>query len=254
MVLVGTCGYSYPEWKGVFYPEGTKSEDFLSSYAARFPLVEVDSTFYHMPTAKRMERMLLRSGELKFSLKAPRGLTHEIDDWKHEALLFKEALVPMVESGRLSAVLFQFPQSFRYIPENRFYLSFLLDEFQGTPAVVEFREQGWMRESVRSGLDGRGVGLCVSDYPRLSSLPRLSAVSTGGIGYLRLHGRNPLWYEAGPKRYDYTYSEGELKDLVPVIEAIDYGSKVTHVLFNNHPGGGAPVNALALEKLLAHCE
>ena len=114
-LLIGTSGYDYPEWKGVFYPEDLKRKDFLSYYATQFNALELNNTFYNMPTAERLLTFYDRSeGKLNFSVKANRLLTHEIGvDWQAAAGDFKEALKPLNEKGSLSAVLFQLPESFQ---------------------------------------------------------------------------------------------------------------------------------------------
>ena len=90
--------------------------------------------------------------------------------------------------GSLTALLFQFPQSFRYEPDNRVYLAGLLAEFSGYPSVVEFRSDAWMQNRVYDGLEARGAGICVCDLPSLRGLPKLVPVATGGRGYIRFHG------------------------------------------------------------------
>lgn len=258
-IVIGTCGYDYPEWKGVFYPPSTPRKDFLPYYATQFGALEIDSTFYRMPSATWVATLYERSeGHLLFSLKAFRSLTHEItQNWRNDAAQLKESMKPLADHGVLSAVLFQFPQSFHYTRDNRFYLSYLLEVFQGFPCVVEFRHRDWSRDSVYEGLDKRNAGICVADMPHLSSLPALDARATGGIGYVRFHGRNSSsWYASGPEkehrtaRYAYDYTEQELTDASRVVRAIAQKAKITHVFFNNHPGGKAAVNAQMMKKIL----
>ena len=115
-ILIGTSGYDYPEWKGVFYPPEVKRADFLSYYATQFNAVELNNTFYNMPTADRLLSFYERSeGKLEFSIKANRLLTHEISpQWTNAAEDFRTALLPLLEKDKLCSVLFQFPQSFHY--------------------------------------------------------------------------------------------------------------------------------------------
>lgn len=98
-LLIGTSGYDYPEWKGVFYPEDLKRKDFLIFYATQFNALELNNTFYNMPTAERLLSFYERSeGRLNFSVKANRLLTHEIGaDWQVAAGDFKEALKPLTK-------------------------------------------------------------------------------------------------------------------------------------------------------------
>ena len=112
-VLIGTSGYDYPEWKGVFYPQDLNRKDFLSYYSTQFKALELNNTFYNMPTSERMLSFYERSeGRLSFSVKANRLLTHEVGaDWKLQAKLFCDAVGPLLEKSSLCTVLFQFPQS-----------------------------------------------------------------------------------------------------------------------------------------------
>lgn len=229
-LLLGTSGYDYPEWKGVFYPADLKRKDFLPYYSTVFNALELNFSFYGLPTAERLLSFYERSeGRLAFSVKANRLLTHEISGgWKVVADDFKAALNPLLQKDRLCAVLFQFPQSFHYTDENRIYLARLISEFEGFPVMIEFRHREWIRESVFAGLEERGVSLVfcdmpmclmaqtsiISNYangaerrmPKLSALPAGKAEQTSGksemktpfIGktaYIRLHGRNAeAWY------------------------------------------------------------
>lgn len=204
-LLIGTSGYDYPEWKGVFYPEDLKRKDFLIFYATQFNALELNNTFYNMPTAERLLSFYERSeGKLNFSVKANRLLTHEIGtDWQVAAKDFKEALKPLNEKERLSAVLFQLPESFHYTNDNRIYLAKLIAEFEGFPVMVEFRHKEWIRESVFEGLEKRKAGIVFCNMPQLKNLPDGTLMKTPFIGknaYIRLHGRNEwAWYAHAPK-------------------------------------------------------
>lgn len=175
-ILIGTSGYDYPEWKGVFYPPEVKRADFLYYYATQFNAVELNNKFYNMPTAERLFSFYVRSeGKLQFSLKANRLLTHEIDtQWQIAADDFKTALSPLLEKGSLSAVLFQFPQSFHYTNDNRIYLAKMIAAFEGYPVVIEFRHKEWIRESVFEGLVQRKASVAFCDMPDLNYLPKMS--------------------------------------------------------------------------------
>ncbi len=204
-ILIGTSGYDYPEWRGVFYPAGLKRADFLPYYATQFNALELNSSFYNMPTAERLLSFWERSGgALKFSVKANRLLTHEIGrDWQSAAQDFRSALNPLAQNGSLASALFQFPQSFHYTDQNRMYLSALLAQFRGLPVVVEFRHAEWIRPSVFDGLAERGASLAFCDLPELKNLPNKNCLQAqegglpfaGKIAYIRLHGRNAsAWY------------------------------------------------------------
>ena len=204
-ILIGTSGYDYPEWRGVFYPAGLKRADFLPYYATRFNALELNNTFYNMPTAERLLSFWERSqGQLKFSVKANRLLTHEIGrDWQSAAKDFRSALKPLAQNGSLASALFQFPQSFHYTDQNRLYLAKVIAAFEGFPLVVEFRHAEWIRPSVFDGLSERGACLAFCDMPNLKDLPNqncsqvqeVGSPFVGKIAYMRLHGRNAsAWY------------------------------------------------------------
>ena len=271
-ILIGTSGYDYPEWKGVFYPPEVKRADFLSYYATQFNAVELNNTFYNMPTAERLFSFYERSeGRLQFSIKANRLLTHEIDSqWQSAASDFKAALNPLLEKDSLCAVLFQFPQSFHYTNDNRIYLAKVIAAFEGFPVIIEFRHKEWIRESVFEGLVQRKTSVAFCDMPDLKYLPRMSLspvvepVETtartqfiGSNAYIRLHGRNAnAWYAASPEqngsgRYDYEYSEGELKEFVPVVHVASEEGRKVQVYFNNHPKGNGAKNAMQLKEMVS---
>lgn len=260
-LLIGTSGYDYPEWKGVFYPADLKRKDFLSFYATQFNALELNNTFYNMPTAERLLSFYERSeGKLNFSVKANRRLTHEIGaDWQTVAEDFKAALRPVNEKGALAAVLFQLPESFHYTKDNRIYLARLIGEFAGFPVVVEFRHREWIRESVFEGLEKRRAGIVFCDMPQLKNLPDGSLMGTPFVGdnaYIRLHGRNAgAWYAVGESpngsaRYCYDYSDEELAQFVPVIEQARREGKRVQVYFNNHPNGSGAKNAGRLREMM----
>ncbi len=260
-LLIGTSGFDYPEWKGVFYPADLKRNDFLAYYATQFNALELNGTFYNMPAGERLLSFYERSGgKVQFSVKANRLLTHEIArNWQSTAQAFVDALKPLQDKGCLSAVLFQFPQSFHYIEENRFYLANLIKAFESFPAVIEFRHAEWIRESVFEGLEKRNTGIVFCDMPQLKNLPNGQTAKTPFVGssaYIRLHGRNAnAWYSAGDSpngsaRYDYEYSDSELESFVPVINQALAEEKKVHVFFNNHPNGNGAKNAQKLKQMM----
>lgn len=284
-LLIGTSGYDYPEWRGIFYPENLKRQEFLLYYASIFNALELNNTFYNMPTADRMLGFYEKSGgNLQFSVKANRLLTHEVGaDWTLQAKAFRDALNPLLEKASLCALLFQFPQSFHYTKENRIYLAKLLQEFPDFPLVVEFRHAEWLRPSVLQGLEKRGSSLAFCDMPDLKYLPNNAFSDLGTVPvfpepkpavpepvegpvppsgsqlfYLRLHGRNAAsWYAAagpenpnGSSRYTYDYSDSELHQFVPVIQNIILTGKKPVVFFNNHPNGSGAKNARRLWEMI----
>jgi uncharacterized protein YecE (DUF72 family) len=256
-ILVGTSGYDYPEWKGVFYPKELKRTMFLDFYAQNFSAVELNYTYYKMPGEKSIRDLAAKTqSPILFSIKAHKSLTHEITArWKDDAVCFKNALRPLLEKDCLTSVLFQFPQSFHYTEENRVYLDMLIKELAPLPVIVEFRHKDWMIDRVYEGLDKRHIGICIVDMPELYHLPGFHPVVTGNTAYLRFHGRNAQsWYSAsgqnGSSRYCYLYSAKELESTVPVVKYLKTKARLVQIFFNNHPGGAAAVNAKKLKELL----
>ena len=253
-VLVGTSGYSYDDWVGPFYPEGTSRQDFLSLYSRQFPVVELNFSFYRQPSPRMLERMLSVAGPgFSFALKAHRSMTHEIgESWEKDVEAFKAGVRPMAEAGQLAAVLLQFPYSFHYTPESRSRLSELCARLEGLPLAVEFRKREWLQESVYQGLRERGASLVSVDEPALPQLLPPLTETTGSLGYVRFHGRNKAqwWTGNNASRYNYLYNAGELQEWVQRIKLIMEKVPLLLVFFNNHWRGNAAQNARQMRELL----
>ncbi len=214
-ILVGTCGYSYPEWVAAgVYPAGTKAADMLALYARQFAATELNFTWYQMPRAPTIERMRSLAPEgFCFTAKLTRTLTHEVDPaaWRGQAALYRDGVAPIVQSGQLAAVLLQFPPAFTRSPEARRYLSELLDELQGLPLAIEFRHRSWAHDRVFAELERRRACLVAVDAP---ALPGLDVVTHPGLFYVRFHGRNERGWRTGNKQaqFDYDYRDAELRE------------------------------------------
>jgi uncharacterized protein YecE (DUF72 family) len=254
-ILVGTSGYGYTEWVGPVYPQGTRKEEFLAHYASMFATVELNFSYYRMPTAEQSGRMLVEAPSLFFSVKANEALTHKVEPsaWKDAALAFRKAVEPLAAADRLGAILFQFPYSFHYDVERRRYLAALLAEFSGLPAAVEFRNGDWFNNRVIDALRARRVALASLDLPALEGLPPIMDVATAPLAYVRFHGRNAenWWGSDSASRYDYLYSDAELEAWAERVDAIAEKADRILVYFNNHRRGQAIQNARTLASILA---
>ena len=254
-ILIGTSGYSYHEWVGPVYPEGSKPNQYLALYSALFPTVELNFSYYGMPKAENLSKMLSDGGPtLSYSIKAYQTLTHKIDanGWEADAKTYLQAIEPLLEAKRLEAVLFQFPYSFHYTDDNRKYLDKLLKFFSGVPVAVEFRTSDWYTGRLLEGMKSRGVPLVSLDLPELPKLPPAMDVVTAPVAYIRLHGRNKeaWWGNDDHARYDYLYTDREVEAWADRIERISGQAQRILVYFNNHPMGKAARNAQTLEVIL----
>jgi uncharacterized protein YecE (DUF72 family) len=259
-ILYGTAGWSYPDWKGVVYPASPGRDfDELAFLASHFDTVEINNTFYRPPAPRTCESWVRRTEarpEFLFTAKLHRSFTHEKNPaWSGaEAAAFRDGLAPLVEAGKLGALLLQFPWSFRNTQENRKQLSRLASAFEDLPRVAEVRHASWQIDAAFRFLEALGMGFCNLDQPDARDSIGPTAVATSAVGYVRFHGRNrKAWFdrEAGrDERYNYLYSEEELLAWVPRIRAVAKRAERTFVVGNNHFKGQAPANVLQIRTLL----
>lgn len=258
MIQVGTCGFSYKDWVGPFYPEGTPDRAMLEYYATRYDLLELDYTYYSMPVRRTIAGMCERTPEaFTFCVKAHKSMTHEIsDDPAQVSAIFArfiDAVRPMADVGKLGCILVQFPWSFRPSNPNAAYIAGLGRLLPDMPVTVEFRNTEWVQERTFDLLRRSRLGFCCVDEPRLSGLFPPLAVATSPLAYLRFHGRNAAkWWkhEQAWERYNYLYSRDELEEWVPRIRALAGQAERTMVLFNNCHVGQAATNADMLAQML----
>jgi uncharacterized protein YecE (DUF72 family) len=180
--LVGTSGYSYKEWRGTFYPSDAKPQDMLRCYATRLGTVEINNTFYRMPSEKLLLDWAAQvPAGFSFVLKAPQRITHQ------ERLAgSRESLTRLLQAAtalgeRLGPLLFQLPPSFpRDLPRLVEFLALLPP---GARAAFEFRHPSWFETPVYEALSERGQALVVADVDGAEPSP---IVPTAGFGYLRM--------------------------------------------------------------------
>lgn len=254
MIRVGTSGFSYDDWPGNFYPHGTKPSGMFESYCAWFNTVELNTTFYGIPRESMMRALTRRAaGRVTFTAKMSLLITHEGYLRSDVVLKYHRAIAPLADSGKLGAILFQFPFRFHNTPENRGYLLQALGQFSALPSVVEIRHDSWQTDDGMNFFRDRGISLCVVDMPRLSRLPRTRLDLTGPIAYVRFHGRNGKhWfkdsYPGAP--YDYFYSKAELTEWIEPIKQLNRKAQTTFAFFNNHIHAQAPRNARTFSQML----
>jgi uncharacterized protein YecE (DUF72 family) len=251
-ILVGTAGWSYTDWDGAVYAPRCSGADKLRAVAECLDCVEVDSSFYRPPTARMTAnwlRVTSQHPQFRFLAKAWQRFTHErASAWSQaEFALFADGLAPLRDAGRLDALLFQFPWSFRHEPRNLDWLARIADAFTGWPVAVEVRHDSWTPEFFRE----RQLIYCNVDQPQLSHCLGPTEIATGATGYFRLHGRNAKnWFREETVyggRYDYLYAESELDELLARMRRVAAKTQRTFAIFNNHKDAKAFANALQLK-------
>ena len=251
-IYVGTSGYYYKEWVGPVYPEGTDTRSMLELYSRMFDALEINATYYRPPSPDMFKSYPDRTGgHLKIVVKLHSSFTHERNAEKGEAVLFDEAVKPIVESDQFVAFLAQFPQSFHSTAEAREYVEKLRVMFPNAPLVFEFRHKSWWSQDVLEYLSELGVAMATVDLPDLPGLPPTGATFTSEPGYVRLHGRNAEgWFAGRNERYTYKYEKNELENILKKVQKIKLKSGVVVVAFNNHPFGYSAINATEFVKIL----
>lgn len=235
-IHVGTSGWTYDDWDGVFYPEGVAGPERLAYYATVFDTVEVNATFYRLPFAGMIAGWNRRlPAGFHLVLKGPRAVTHlrKLQNCDEELLRFFRRVRPL---QALRAILWQLPPSLHMDPER-------LDQFLASLPrdwrhSVEFRHGSWWCEKTAEILRRHGAAFVAISHPRLPA----DLVPTADFLYLRFHG-------LGPRLYDYDYSDVELRQWVERVRPHCRG-RVLYAFFNNDWRAQAPRNALRLRELL----
>ncbi|HET7753454.1 MAG TPA: DUF72 domain-containing protein [Anaeromyxobacteraceae bacterium] len=228
-ILVGTSGFSYPAWKGSFYPEDITSPRMLAWYSQRLPAVEVNNTFYRTPKAQVLStwRHEVPDG-FRFALKAPQRITHlkRLADVEQPVAYFWKVAATL--GAALGPVLFQLPpQMRRDVRRLRDFMTLLPE---GAETAFEFRHASWFDDEVFAALAERGAALCANQTDDLDA----PLLATGPVGYLRL------------RRPGYTASE--LDEWAARIRAQPWHT--AYVFFKHEDEARGPKFALALAAAL----
>ena len=239
---MGTSGWSYKEWEGLFYQKGEKRK--LRAYSRVFKTVEIDSTFYRFPSKGMVMGWLRYSpSDFVFAAKLPKLITHDKklglkEDVEADLKAYLDLMRPLQLAGKLGCFLIQLPTKYDYNPENLESFFKLLDPL--FKYSVEFRNLTWMRDETWNLLKQYSVAYTNVDEPLLPPEVHLTADFT----YFRWHGRGEKpWF-------DYLYSKKEIDEWVPKVEEAAKEVKKIYGYFNNHFHGYAPENCLYLiEKL-----
>src|SRR5689334_1770096 len=241
LIHIGTSGFSYDHWLGTFYPASIKPNHRLEYYAQQFNTVELNSSFYQLPSLPTVHDMLSKVPEgFGFFVKAHRNLTHVRQKAGDILPRFQDMVTVYQEAHKLGGVLFQFPPEFECSAVHEDYLRGLVDSLHGIRAVVEFRHARWNNARTMALLRHLGAAACIVDMPSVRYVPSEWPVMTADVAYVRLDEQNrDHWARtsSGDERYDYDYSDEELRGWVPVIAGLSTQVKDTYVYFNNHYHG-----------------
>ncbi len=256
MIRIGTAGFAYKDWEGKVYPSPKpKGFDPLAFLATLFPTIEMNVTFYRVPTPENVVKWMRSAAanpDFRFTFKLYRGLTHDTED---EMLPpFLDAMRPCRDAGKLGAILLQFPFYFRNTEETRARVATLSDRLQGWPCAIEVRDRSWLLPAALGFLRERGLSLCDIDICETKTSIPPGSWTTGPLGYVRFHGRNrDAWFDAKAsvaQKYDYLYSLEELTPWALRVREIAQETEATYVVMNNHFAGKAVANAFHLLRLL----
>ena len=236
-LLIGTSGWSYPHWRGIFYPPELKASNWLHHYVSYFDTVELNASFYRMPSEKAFRSWKAAAPEgFLFSVKGHRYVTHlkKLRDVGEHLERFFERIALLEDA--LGPILYQLPPRWNCN----------LDRLEGFLAVlpahlrfaIEFRNTSWLNEGVFSALEDHGVALCIASLPGLDYPVR----STAPFAYVRFHGAQQI--------YAGRYREDELRWWAEQISAFLADGRDVYAYFNNDAHGYAVENALQLKKML----
>lgn len=239
MIYLGCSGWSYNHWVGKFYRKSLRRSKWLEFYAQHFNTVEVNSTFYKLPSKSMFKSWFKRAPpNFIFTLKANRQLTHEgaLDDPKKKRLIAYFYSLADNLGEKLGCILFQFPPSAK--KDVKVLRGFINNLDEARKNVIEFRHKSWYSKKVYEVLHEARIGYCIVSAPRLPTQLKLTA----DYAYIRWHGVKN-WYR-------YNYSKAELEDWARVIRKKLKQAKQIYGYFNNDFECNAVKNCKELKEIL----
>jgi len=265
-IYIGTSGWSYPKgegtWKGYFYPAGKIDE--LEYYSQFFNTVEINSSFYRPPNPAYVENWARRTpGGFLFAVKLWQKFTHPgmyKEAYGEEAVIsqkdvdeFNRSLEPLVNHGKLGALLAQFPPSFKNDDYGQQLIDAINKAFPTCPLAIELRHRSWSDDAGTGQLlRKRNIAWVQVDEPKFQSSVAADIPITADTAYFRFHGRNAKdwWTGDSETRYRYLYSPEEITGLAERVKTAGEKVKTLFAFLNNHWQAYAPRNANDLKKAL----
>jgi uncharacterized protein YecE (DUF72 family) len=286
-IVVGTSSWADPGFVEEWYPPKLPDRERLPWYAEHFEAVEVNSTFYAVPSAATVRRWAQATPErFTFDVKlhqslsrhsadvshlpkdlrdrvdtTPRGRVRPSPDLDRElAKRYKKAVKPLIDADKLSSFLLQLTPAFKPPTHDLDELDVLMAELAPHPVAIELRHRAWLdddlREDTLEWFADHGAAFVAVDAPRgkpPTMMPPLDAVTRDDLAYLRAHGRNARGWVKGrsvAERFAYRYDDAELEELAQRAEGLAEEADTVRVMFNNNRGDDAPVAAARMRELL----
>nr|WP_263313907.1 DUF72 domain-containing protein [Mammaliicoccus sp. Marseille-Q6498] len=267
MIKIGLTGWGDHD---SLYEDLSNKKDKLKAYAAHFPIVELDATYYAIQPQRNIEKWIRETPKnFKFVVKIHQALTGHADvkDFAEDKVelfnLFKDSMLPLKASGKLAMILVQFPPWFDLQTQNINYLRYVREQLKDFDVCIEFRNRSWFTDDVKEYtlefLTEMNFIHSVCDEPQSGegSIPLVNRI-THDVAFVRYHGRNVNGWtkkdmtdqEWRDVRYLYDYNETELKGLSEKVKILNHKAKEIYVVFNNNSGGHAAQNAKSYQNLL----
>lgn len=258
---IGTAGWFYKDWVNIFYPpeKENKKTDWLEFYSKYFNVVEVNSTYYSLPSIPIVNgwiKKVEKEEDFSFILKLHQNFTHQRNFTEDNVNAFQSSINLLQKENRLSGLLIQFPYSFQFNNEALSYISNLKEIFDNINLFFELRHSSWLNKNAIDFFSEMKLTFCTIDQPQFGRTIPFKPVITNALAYIRFHGRNKeAWsnsiknfgkkqtYEEQSERYKYLYSQTEILEIVFQIKEIENKVKEIFIIMNNHPAGYAVANA-----------
>lgn len=267
MIYIGLTGWGDHD---LLYEDLTNKKDKLRTYGAHFPIVELDATYYSIQPERNIQKWLKETPEkFKFIVKIHQALTTHapVEDFAESRAVLMQQFIQMIEpmyvSGKLGAILIQFPPWFDCNTKHINYILYLKEHLKRYPLTIEFRHTSWfendMKEHTLTFLYEQQLIHAVCDEPQVGTgcIPFVNRV-TNHTAFVRYHGRNVYGWtkqdmtdkEWRDVRYLYDYNEAELQSLAESIRILAHKCEDIYCVFNNNSGGHAAKNAKRFIEIL----